>query len=319
MPASSDPRSSNSATTPSGAASPTDPAARISDAAWRDSGLDQAALERLADVARRAAAAGGEQLRRHFGRLEQIQEKGRHGDLVTNADVAAEAAVLALLEQDTPEIGVLAEESGRRQRPGDLEWCIDPLDGTTNYAHGYPFFATSVGLTWRGQPLLGALAVPVFDELYWAAPGLGSWCNQRRLQVSACPSLAESLLVTGFAYDRHTRLDNNYGQFAWFTHRTRGVRRGGAAAVDMAHVASGRLDGYWERGLSPWDLAAGVVLIEQAGGRVSAYDGGPFALASGRIVAAGPALHPALLEGLAACRPLSGASFGAPELDQAAP
>ncbi len=290
-----------------------------SDAAWRASGLDQASLEQLAAVARRAAAAGGAQLSRHFGRLERIQEKGRRGDLVTNADVAAEAAVLALLEEETPEIGVLAEESGRRERPGDLEWCIDPLDGTTNYAHGYPFFATSVGLTWRGRPLLGALAVPVFNELYWAAPGLGSWCNERQLQVSSCPSLAEALLVTGFAYDRHTRLDNNYAEFAWFTHRTRGVRRGGAAAVDMAHVASGRLDGYWERGLSAWDLAAGVVLIEQAGGRVSAYDGSAFELSSGRIVAAGPALHPALLEGLAACRPLSGSSFGAPELDQAAP
>ncbi|MFQ6537089.1 MULTISPECIES: inositol monophosphatase family protein [Aphanothece] len=298
-----------------------------SDRAREASGLSASELEHLAAVARQAAATGGAELTAHRGRLNQVREKGRCGDLVTEADLAAEAAVLALLEAETPEIGILAEESGRRQRPGDLpgdlpgdpprdlEWCVDPLDGTTNYAHGYPFFGTSVGLCWRGQPLLGALAVPALQELYWAAPGLGSWCNERRLQVSDCQRLAEALLVTGFAYDRFTRLDNNYAEFAYFTHRTHGVRRGGAAAVDLAFVAAGRLDGYWERGLSPWDLAAGVVLVEQAGGRVSAYDGGPLDLASGRLIAAAPGLHASLVEGLAACRPLPGASFGAPELD----
>ncbi len=289
-----------------------------SDRAWRQSGLTIGAIERLVDVARRAAEAGGVQLRAHFGRLEQIREKGRLGDLVTEADLAAEAAVLGLLEAETPEIGVLSEESGRRPRAGDLEWCVDPLDGTTNYAHGYPFFGTSVGLCWRGVPLLGALAIPSFDELQWAAPGLGAWCNGRRIHVSGCERLADALLVTGFAYDRHTRLDNNYAEFAYFTHRTHGVRRGGAAAVDLAFVATGRLDGYWERGLSPWDLAAGVVLVEQAGGVVSAYDGGPLELASGRVVATGSRLHQELVAGLQTCSPLSGASFGAPELDSSA-
>ncbi|MEO1003666.1 MAG: inositol monophosphatase family protein [Cyanobacteria bacterium J06638_7] len=286
-----------------------------SDRALRASGLGVGAIERLADVARRAAEAGGVQLRAHFGRLEQIREKGRCGDLVTEADLAAEAAVLALLQAETPEIAVLSEECGRRRPGGDLEWCVDPLDGTTNYAHGYPFFGTSVGLCWRGVPLLGALAVPSFEELHWAAPGLGAWCNGRRLQVSDCGRLADALLVTGFAYDRHTRLDNNYAEFAYFTHRSHGVRRGGAAAVDLAFVASGRLDGYWERGLSPWDLAAGVVLVEQAGGVVSAYDGGPLELGSGRVVAAGSRLQPQLLAGLRRCSPLRGSSFGAPELD----
>jgi myo-inositol-1(or 4)-monophosphatase len=210
---------------------------------------------------------------------------------------------------------VLAEESGRRGGSGALEWCVDPLDGTTNYAHGFPFFATSVGLTWMGMPLLGALAVPAFDELYWAAAGLGSWCNGRRLAVSGCSRLADALLTTGFAYDRQQRLDNNYAEFAWFTHRTHGVRRAGAAAVDLAFVASGKLDGYWERGLAPWDLAAGLVLVEEAGGVVTGYDGGPADPRSGRVVAAGPALHPQLLAGLAACQPLPGSSYGVPELD----
>lgn len=292
---------------------------RLSDAARAGSGLPDGELERLAGVARRAAEAGASELRRHFGQLEQIREKGRAGDLVTEADVAAERAVLAVLAAETPDLGVLAEESGRRTGRSELEWCVDPLDGTTNYAHRYPFFGTSIGLTWRGQPLLGALAVPALEQLYWAAPGLGAWCNEALIQVSGCGSLAESLLVTGFAYDRHTRLDNNYAEFAYFTHRTRGVRRGGAAAVDLAFVAAGRLDGYWERGLSPWDLAAGVALVEQAGGVVCAYDGGPATLGAGRLIACTPGLRQSLIEGLAACRPLSGASFGAPELDRAGP
>ena len=293
---------------------------RLSDQSLDQSGLSAAELERLAAVARHAAQAGAEQLLKHFGQLERIREKGRAGDLVTEADVAAEQAVLAVLEHHTPELGVLAEESGRRAGQGSaLEWCVDPLDGTTNYAHRYPFFGTSIGLTWRGQPLLGALAVPALEQLYWAAPGLGAWCNDSPIRVSECEGLASSLLVTGFAYDRHERLDNNYAEFAWFTHRTRGVRRGGAAAVDLAFVADGRLDGYWERGLSPWDLAAGVVLVEQAGGVVCAYDGGPARLAEGRLIACTPGMREALIAGLAACRPLSGASFGAPELDKPAP
>ena len=283
--------------------------------AYEQSGLSSVELEQLTAVARRAAEAGGEQLRQHFGRLQQVREKGRSGDLVTEADHAAEAAVLALLEAETPQIGVLAEESGRRSRPGELEWCVDPLDGTTNYAHSYQLFATSVGLCWRGQPLLGALAAPGLEQLYWAAPGLGSWCNGSRLAVSACPSLEQALLVTGFAYDRRSRLDNNYAEFAWFTHRSQGVRRGGSVALDLAFVAAGKLDGIWERGLSPWDLAAGAVLVEQAGGVVSAYDGSAFAIDSGRILACGATLQPALIEGLASCRPLAGASYGAPELD----
>ena len=293
---------------------------RLSDQSALASGLKPVELERLSDVARRAAEAGAAQLLEHFGRLESIREKGRAGDLVTEADVAAEQAVLAVLERDTPELGVLAEESGRRAGSGSpLEWCVDPLDGTTNYAHGYPFFGTSIGLTWNGQPLLGALAVPALQQLYWAAPGHGSWCNNSRIEVSQCSTLASSLLVTGFAYDRHERLDNNYAEFAWFTHRTRGVRRGGAAAVDLAFVADGRLDGYWERGLSPWDLAAGVALVEQAGGVVCSYDGSPARLADGRLIACSPGLRQALIDGLSACHPLTGASFGAPELDGAAP
>ena len=245
----------------------------LSAAARRGAGLPQGELLHLAEVARRAAAAGAEPLRRLFGQLENVRSKGSAGNLVTEADLAAEAAVLAVLEQETPSFAVLAEESGRRSGKGDLEWCVDPLDGTTNYAHGFPIFACSVGLLWRGEPLLGALELPALQQSFWAAAGEGAWRNDSRLQVSACERLADALLATGFAYDRAGRLDNNYAEFAWFTHRSHGVRRAGAAAVDLAWVAAGALDGYWERGLAPWDLAAAVVLVEEAGGVVSTYDG----------------------------------------------
>jgi len=287
----------------------------LSEQARHGSRLEAGELERLAAIARRAAQAGAVPLAAMFGRLEAVRQKGGAGNLVTEADLAAEAAVLAVLEAETPDIGVLAEESGRRSGRSELEWCVDPLDGTTNYAHGFPCFGTSVGLTWRGLPLLGALAVPTLAELYWAAPDLGAWCNDRRLRVSDCQRLEDALLATGFAYDRISRQDNNYAEFAWFTHRSHGVRRAGAAAVDLAYVAAGRIDGYWERGLSPWDLAAGVVLVEQAGGVVSAYDGSPLDPLSGRLIACAPGLHRPLIEGLAQCRPLHGASYGAPELE----
>ncbi|MEC8441508.1 MAG: inositol monophosphatase family protein [Cyanobacteriota bacterium] len=283
-------------------------------AAAQAAGLAAEDLRSLASIARQTAEMGGAELMRHYGRLNSVESKGRIGDLVTNADLAAEQLVLKELARATPHIAVLAEESGAEGEQNGLRWCIDPLDGTTNFTHGYPFFATSIGLTFQQQPVLGAIAVPFLKETYWGAPGLGAHCNDSKIQVSSCERLEDSLLVTGFAYDRHTRLDNNYAQFCWFTHRTRGVRRGGAAAVDLAFVAAGRQDGYWERGLAPWDLAAGVALVELAGGTISGYSGERFDLGSGRVVASGPSLHPRIVEVLNQVQPLPGGAFGAPEI-----
>ena len=276
--------------------------------------LNAKQLEQLAQIAKSSAERGGQELMRHYGRLSTVQSKGRAGDLVTNADLAAEAIVLEALRNETPEIAILAEESGSEGEQDGLRWCIDPLDGTTNFAHGYPFFATSIGLTFRQQPILGAICVPFLGETFWGAPGLGVFCNAKPISTTDCCNLADSLLVTGFAYDRHTRLDNNYAEFCWFTHRTHGVRRGGAAAVDLAFVAAGRQDGYWERGLSPWDLAAGVALVDLAGGSISGYRGEAFDLCSGRVVAANPTLHALMIQELAQIKPLRGDDFGAPEI-----
>ncbi|HBP54098.1 MAG TPA: inositol monophosphatase, partial [Synechococcus sp. UBA8638] len=184
----------------------------------------------LLTVARRAAEAGAHQLRQFDGKSFAVRSKGRQGDLITDADEAAEAAVLEVLRQETPTIPVLAEESGHHGETGDLLWCVDPLDGTTNFAHGYPFFATSVGLLRHGEPWLGAVVAPRLEEVFWGGVGLGAFCNDRPIQVSACTTLARSVLVTGFAYDRHERLDNNYAEFCRFAHRVGGVRRGGGGA-----------------------------------------------------------------------------------------
>ncbi|BEV36205.1 inositol monophosphatase family protein [Synechococcus sp. M16CYN] len=279
-----------------------------------EASLEEARLSQLVSIARRAAEEGGAELMRHYGRLSLIENKGRAGDLITNADLAAERVVLDFLAKETPDIAVLAEESGAIGAQDGLRWCVDPLDGTTNFAHGYPFFATSIGLTFNQKPLLGAIAIPLLGETYWGAPGIGAFCNERAIKTSSCEHLGESLLVTGFGYDRCSQLDNNYAEFCWFTHRTRGVRRSGAASVDLAFVAAGRQDGYWERGLSPWDLAAGVALVELAGGCVSGYEGEVCQINNGRVVAAGPSLHPIILNVLAQVSPLSGEAFGAPEI-----
>lgn len=256
-------------------------------------------LQTLLDVATEAALAAGEVLQSYWGNLQSIAEKGRPGDLVTEADKQAEAAILQVLRDRVPDHAILAEESGQYgDRNAEYLWAIDPLDGTTNYAHQYPFSAASIGLLINGKPAVGAIFDPFHRELFCGAVGLGATCNDRAIEVSKTDKLANSLLVTGFAYDRRETADNNYKEFCYLTHLTQGVRRGGAASVDLAYVACGRLDGYWERGLSPWDLAAGVAIVEAAGGIVTAYDHSPFDIRSGRILATNGKIHAELSQEL---------------------
>lgn len=263
-------------------------------------------LQIFLDIATEAALAAGAVLQGFWGKLEEIHEKGRPGDLVTEADKAAEVAILEVLQRHVPEHGILTEESGKL---GDLTspylWAIDPLDGTTNYAHQYPFSAASIGLLINGIPQVGVIFDPFHNELFRAAKGLGATRNRRSIQVSQTAELGKSLLVTGFAYDRRETTDNNYAEFCYLTHLTQGVRRSGSASLDLAHVACGRLDGYWERGLSPWDVAAGTVIVLEAGGQVSAYDGSPFQLNTGRILASNGRLHTQMSTALQQVPPLS--------------
>ncbi len=263
-------------------------------------------LHLFLDIATEAAMAAGAILQTYWGKLEAVEEKGRPGDLVTVADKDAEAAILKVLRRHVPEHSILAEESGQLgDKTSEYLWAIDPLDGTTNYAHQYPVAAVSVGLLISGKPQVGAIYNPFRDELFRSASGLGATCNRRPIHVSQASDLSKSLLVTGFAYDRRETSDNNYAEFCHLTHLTQGVRRSGAASIDLCDVACGRLDGYWERGLSPWDMAAGVVLVEEAGGRVTSYDGSPFIIGSGRILATNGQIHDRLSTELLRVPPLS--------------
>lgn len=256
-------------------------------------------LQIFLEIATEAALAAGAILQGYFGKLNAIVEKGRPGDLVTEADKASEAAILNVLPRHLPSHAILAEESGQLgNTASEYLWVIDPLDGTTNYAHEYPFFAVSIGLLIAGVPQVGVIFDPFHNELFRAARGLGATRNRRPIQVSQTAELSKSLLVTGFAYDRRETTDNNYAEFCHLTHLTQGVRRSGSAALDLAHVACGRVDGYWERGIAPWDIAAGVVLLEEAGGKVSAYDGSPLSIESGRILATNGHIHAALSQEL---------------------
>ena len=252
------------------------------------------------DIATEADLAAGVVLQDYLGKLEDaITEKGRPGDLVTAADKASEQVILEVLRRHFPQHSILAEESGKLgNQDNDFLWAIDPLDGTTNYAHQYPCFAISIGLLIQGVPKVGVIYDPFHNELFRAAAGLGATRNRRPIQVSQTAELGKSLLVSGFAYDRRETTDNNYAEFCHLTHLTQGVRRGGAAALDLAYVACGRVDGYWERGIAPWDVAAGIILVQEAGGKVTAYDGTPIKIESGRILATNGHLHDSLSQEL---------------------
>jgi myo-inositol-1(or 4)-monophosphatase len=261
--------------------------------------LDKIPLQNWLDVATEAVLAAGAILENLWGNLETVQEKGLAGDLVTEADRKAESLILDVLERHCPHHAILAEESGYQgEQQSTYLWAIDPLDGTTNYAHSYPISCVSVGLMVEGVPQLGAIYNPFRRELFRAAKGLGATLNRRPIQVSASPTLAKSLLVSGFAYDRRETLDNNYAEFCHLTHLTQGVRRSGSAALDLTDVACGRLDGYWERGIKAWDITAGIVILEEAGGKVTAYDQSPLDITSGRILATNGLIHAELSQAL---------------------
>ena len=267
-------------------------------------GLNKSELENLSLIAREAVGLGSKVLNKYYGNIRTVENKGNIGDLVTNADLEAEETIVEYLNLRTKDIGILAEEGGEIGEQSKLYWCIDPLDGTTNFAHGYPFFGTSIGLIWEKQPILGAISVPRLNETYWAAPMLGAHCNHKEISVSITNKLIESLLVTGFAYDRLKTNDNNYAEFCSLTNKTRGVRRSGAAAIDLAFLAAGRVDGYWEKGLQRWDLAAGVAIVELAGGVVTDYKSNTFDITTGRVLAVTPGIEMELKKELYNIKPM---------------
>ncbi len=218
-------------------------------------------------------------------------------NLVTDADRRAEQAIIEIIRTTYPDHHILAEERGlAAPGPSPYKWLIDPLDGTTNFAHGFPAYCVSVGLEYQGRCILGVILDPTRQELFTAEAGHGAFVNDQPISVSRTQDLNAALLVTGFAYDIRENPKNNLDEFARFSLRTQGVRRIGSAALDLCYVASGRFDGYWELQLYPWDCAAGVVILEEAGGMVTDLTGQPFSIYGQGIVASNGVVHRHMLD-----------------------
>jgi len=258
--------------------------------------------DRFREVALDAALRAGAFLRSHFGSRPPVSYKGSPTNLVTEMDERAEALIVARLIAAFPDDTVLAEERGAAVGRSGRRWIVDPLDGTTNYAHGVPIFSVSIALEVGSRVELGVAYDPSFDELYVAERGRGATVNDRPLAVSATATLDESLLTTGFPYDIRETRDTNLSEYAAFALRCRGVRRLGSAVLDLAWVAAGHLDGFWELQLGPWDVAAGSLFVEEAGGRVTNLVGGALELDTPAVVASNGRIHDEMLAGLSEIR-----------------
>ncbi|MBP1728356.1 MAG: histidinol phosphate phosphatase [Deltaproteobacteria bacterium] len=259
-------------------------------------------MEKFRAVATALAREAGELQRASLWQPLQIEHKGTI-DLVTEVDKASEALLVGGLQQAFPQHDFLAEENVYAGRGASHKWIIDPLDGTTNFAHGFPWFAVSMALEIDGEICLGVVYHPMMNELFCAVKGEGAELNGVRLQVSPRSPLQQSLLATGFPYDSATDKENNFAHFANFQMSCRGIRRAGAAALDLAYVAAGRFDGFWESKLKPWDVAAGELLVREAGGRVSSFDGAAYSVYNHRIVASNGLIHEEMLAVLGRAAP----------------
>jgi myo-inositol-1(or 4)-monophosphatase len=271
-------------------------AAILSDAPRGRAGGAVSEASELREACVEAARRGGETLRRMWGGRRTVEYKGGI-DLVTDADRASEEATLGFLRDRFPGAAILAEESGPSGAGStSLRFYVDPLDGTTNYAHGVPHFAVNVAVEDGGGLAAGATLDPMRGETFAAARGEGALLDGEPIRVSGTPDLSRALLSTGFPYDVQQDPEAPLVLFAAYLRRSRGVRRFGSAALDLAYVACGRFDGFWEMKLKPWDVAAGIVLIREAGGAVADFDGGDRVLHGGTICAANPAVQKLMLE-----------------------
>ncbi|MGD9903690.1 MAG: inositol monophosphatase family protein [Vicinamibacterales bacterium] len=232
--------------------------------------------------------------RARFGSAVRVDKKGAI-DLVTEVDVEIERMCRALIAERFPDHDILGEEFGAAGGTGKSHcWVFDPLDGTTNFAHGVPIFCSALALEVDGEAVVGAVFDPNRQELFTAERGIGAWCNGAPIRVSSTAALIDALLVTGFPYDIHTTLDEVIGLFAAFVAKARAIRRLGSAAIDLCWVAAGRMDAFWEERLQRWDTRAGALLVQEAGGRISALDGGPWDPGGGQLLASNGHLHEAL-------------------------
>jgi len=251
----------------------------------------------LIHVMAAAALKAARGLVRDFGEVDQLQVSVKGpGDFVSNADVKAERVLKTELQRARPGYGFLLEEGGETAGDGRHRWIVDPLDGTTNFLHGLPLFAISIALERDGEIVAGVIYEPIRDEMFWTEKGVGAYVNERRLRVSGRRRLAEAVIGTGMPFGDRADPDSYLATLAPIMAATSGIRRLGAAALDLAYVAAGRLDGYWEFGLKPWDMAAGLLLVREAGGYATDFTGAYGLTRSGDMLAANDHLHPVLLK-----------------------
>ena len=247
-------------------------------------------LDDLQDVAIHAARESGTIQREWLGRDKGIELKGEI-NLVTEVDRRCEERIVEIIKKAFPLHNILTEETSMPELPSPYRWIIDPLDGTTNYAHEYPCFGTSVALELEGKIVLGAIYDPLLDELFTAQQGKGAFLNGGRISVSATERLTDALISTGFPYDLRESRENNLDHFNNFIMEARAIRRDGSAVLDLCYVAMGRFDGFWELKLEPWDVAAGKLLVEEAGGNVMDFRGGPLDIYGQEILASNGKIH----------------------------
>lgn len=252
-------------------------------------------MKRIRQIGTQAACKSGEILKSHFGRLHDVRKKGAI-DLVTEADVKSEAAIIEILTRAFPDHALLAEESGRHTGTSEYCWIIDPLDGTTNFAHHLPLFCVSIGFSKNDELLAGFVLAPVMGEFFMAIKGQGAFRNGTAIRVSDTRSLEDSLLVTGFPYDHKRNFSGLMERFQSCLKAAQGVRRLGSAALDLCYVACGRFDGFWEELLHPWDTAAGVLIAEEAGARTTVFSGAPYSIYNDEIVTTNSLIHDDLLQ-----------------------
>ncbi len=247
------------------------------------------------EVAVEAARAAGRILKERADRVGKIQYKGEI-DPVTEIDLLCEQEVIGRIQKAFPSHAFLAEESGATEGDADHLWVIDPLDGTVNYAHGYPCYCVSIGYQCKGEVLAGVVYNPCLDELFVAGKGQGATLNGKPITVSTTTELKQSLLATGFPYDINESADNNLDHFRNFITACQAIRRPGSAAMDLCYTAMGRFEGFWELKLHPWDYAAGWLMVEEAGGKMTRFDGSPFQMGDRSILASNGHIHQAMVD-----------------------
>lgn len=244
----------------------------------------------IKELAVGAALRSGALLRENLGRAGHIEFKGAV-DIVTELDKRSEALITESIRKAFPGHGILAEETPEVAAAGPFRWIIDPLDGTTNYAHGFPVFCVSIAFEEAGEVRLGVVYNPMLDELFVAEKGAGAYLNGQRIAVSKVATMDRGLLATGFPYDLRTSEANNFDHFSNFSRKAQAIRRAGAAALDLSYTAAGRFDGFWEMKLKPWDVAAASLLVKEAGGAITDFSGGPFSIESDECLASNGLIH----------------------------